>query len=248
MAIDEKTSMKSRLFAKFLCSCTAAVLTVSALLGVAAEARAQAQQPAPEAQPAAPARGEGAAPAGQPAAPARGAATPAPPPAVAGTATPAGYVIGPDDALTVVFWREKELSADVVVRPDGMISLPLINDVRAEGLTPEQLRLALTTAAAKFVEEPTVTVVVKAIHSRKVFITGQVGKPGPYPLNGPTTVLQLIAMAGGVAEYADKSKILVVRKEGGKDLAFPFNYSEVTNGKRLQQNIELKPGDSVIVP
>jgi polysaccharide export outer membrane protein len=157
-------------------------------------------------------------------------------------------VIGPDDLLDVVFWREKELSASVVVRPDGMISLPLINDVRAEGLTPEQLRLALTTAAAKFVEEPTVTVVVKAINSRKVFITGQVGKPGPYPLNGPTTVLQLIAMAGGVAEYADKSKILVVRKESGKDLALPFNYSEVTSGKRLQQNIELKPGDSVIVP
>jgi polysaccharide biosynthesis/export protein len=241
MAIDEKTSMKSRLFAKSLCSCTAAVLTASALLGVAAEARAQAPQPAPAAQPAAPARGRGAAPAAQPAAP-------APAPAVTGTATPAGYVIGPDDALAVVFWREKELSADVVVRPDGMISLPLINDVRAEGLTPEQLRLALTTAAAKFVEEPTVTVVVKVINSRKVFITGQVGKPGPYPLNGPTTVLQLIAMAGGVAEYADKSKILVVRKEGGKDLAFPFNYSEVTSGKKLQQNIELKPGDSVIVP
>ena len=82
-------------------------------------------------------------------------------------------------SLTIVFWREKELSADVVVRPDGMISLPLINDVRAEGLTPEQLRVALTTAASKFVEEPTVTVVVKAINSRKVFITGQVGKPGP---------------------------------------------------------------------
>jgi len=169
-------------------------------------------------------------------------------PASAAVATPAGYIIGPDDNLAIVFWREKELSADVVVRPDGMISLPLINDVRAEGLTPEQLRQTLTTAAAKFVEEPTVTVVVKAINSRKVFITGQVGKPGPYPLGGPTTVLQLISMAGGVAEYASKEKIIVLRTEGGKSVALPFNYKEVMTGKKLQQNVELKPGDSVIVP
>ena len=90
--------------------------------------------------------------------------------------------------------------------------------------------------------------VVKAINSRKVFITGQVGKPGPYPLGGPTTVLQLIATAGGVAEYAKKSKIIVLRTEGGKAVALPFNYEEVMKGKSLQQNIELKPGDTVIVP
>jgi polysaccharide export outer membrane protein len=237
LSIDEKIAMKSRGFAGSLCSGAAAAFAASAMFCLATEAWAQASQPAPAAQPAAPAGADGPVPATAPV-----------PPAASTLATPAGYVIGPDDLLDVVFWREKELSSSVVVRPDGMISLPLINDVRAEGLTPEQLRLALTTAAAKFVEEPTVTVVVKVINSRKVFITGQVGKPGPYPLNGPTTVLQLIATAGGVAEYADKSKILVVRREGGKDVAFPFNYSEVTNGKRLQQNIELKPGDSVIVP
>ena len=129
-----------------------------------------------------------------------------------------------------------------------MISLPLINDVRAEGLTPDQLRRALTAAAAKLVEEPTVTVVVKAINSRKVFITGQVGKPGPYPLNGPMTVLQLISVAGGVAEFADKEKIVVLRNEDGKPVAKAFNYKEVMEGKKLQQNIELKPGDSVVVP
>jgi polysaccharide export outer membrane protein len=168
--------------------------------------------------------------------------------APAGVAPPAGYTIGHDDNLAIVFWREKELSADVVVRPDGMISLPLLNDIRAEGLTPDQLRQQLTTAASKFVEEPTVTVVVKAINSRKVFITGQVGKPGPYPLGGPTNVLQLIAMAGGIAEYADKEKIIVLRTEGGKSVALPFNYKEVMTGKKLQQNVELKPGDSVIVP
>jgi len=102
--------------------------------------------------------------------------------------------------LSIVYWREKDLSADVVVRPDGLISLPLLNDVNASGLTPEQLRVAISQGASKFVEEPTVSVVVKAINSRKVFITGQVAKPGPVPLGGPMTVLQLIAMAGGVAE------------------------------------------------
>jgi polysaccharide export outer membrane protein len=140
------------------------------------------------------------------------------------------------------------MSADVVVRPDGMISLPLLNDIPASGLTPEQLRVAITTGATKFVEEPTVSIVVKAINSRKVYITGQVGKPGPYPLSGPTTVLQLIATAGGVAEYADKSKIVVIRNEGGKQTTFRFNYSDVMKGKNLSQNIELKPGDSVLVP
>jgi polysaccharide export outer membrane protein len=177
----------------------------------------------------------------------------APPPqaaaaAAAGVMPPAGYLIGPDDALSIVYWREKELSADVIVRPDGMISLPLLNDVRAEGLTPEQLRANLTTAASKFVEEPTVTVVVKAINSRKVFVTGQVAKPGPYPLGGQTTVLQLLATAGGLSEYANKKKIMILRTEGGKSQALPFNYEEVMAGKRLQQNIELKPGDTVVVP
>jgi polysaccharide export outer membrane protein len=181
-------------------------------------------------------------------------AAPARPPAAAAPATPAGitpptgYLIGPEDQLSIVYWREKDLSADVVVRPDGMISLPLLNDINASGLTPEQLRVAITQSAGKFVEEPTVSVVVKSINSRKVFITGQVAKPGPYPLGGPTTVLQLIATAGGVAEYADKSKIVVLRNDNGKQTTYPFNYDQVMKRKNLTQNIELKPGDTVIVP
>ena len=182
-------------------------------------------------------------------------ATKQPPPAAAaapgapaGVSLPSGYVIGPEDQLSIVYWREKDLSADVVVRPDGLISLPLLNDVSASGLTPEQLRAAITQGASKFVEEPTVSVVVKAINSRKVFITGQVAKPGPFPLGGPMTVLQLIAMAGGVAEYANKSEIVVIRNENGKQSTFPFNYDQVIKRKSLTQNIELKPGDTVIVP
>ena len=157
-------------------------------------------------------------------------------------------MIGPEDQLGIVYWREKDMSADVVVRPDGMISLPLLNDIPASGLTPEQLRLAITQGAQKFVEEPTVSVVVKAINSRKVFISGQVGKPGPYPLGGPTTVVQLIAMAGGVAEYADKKKIIVLRTENNRPTTFKFNYDDVMKGRNLGQNIELKPGDSILVP
>jgi polysaccharide export outer membrane protein len=181
------------------------------------------------------------------AAPAARPATP-PPSAPAAAPVPADYVIGPDDVLTVVFWRDKDMSTDVGVRPDGKISLPLLNDVQAAGLTPEQLREQITTAAAKFVEDPTVTVVVKEIRSRKVFITGQVGKPGPYALTGPTTVLQLIAMAGGVLEYADSKNITVMRTENGRALSLQFNYKDVTHRKNLKQNIELKPGDTVIVP
>jgi len=172
----------------------------------------------------------------------------APPALPAGVTPPPGYVIGPDDQLAVIYWREKDLSADVVVRPDGLISLPLLNDVAAAGLTPEQLRVIITRGATKFLEDPTVSVVVKAINSRKVFITGMIARPGPYPLAGPTSVLQLIATAGGVAEYANKKKIVIVREENGKEFTLRFNYNDVMKGKNLAQNIDLKPGDSIIVP
>jgi polysaccharide export outer membrane protein len=157
-------------------------------------------------------------------------------------------VIGPDDVLTVVFWREKDLSGDVAVRPDGKITLPLLNDVQAAGLTPEQLRDVLNKAAEAHIQVPEVTVVVKAINSRKVFIMGQVAKPGPYPLLGPTTVMQMIATAGGVHEFADSDNITILRVENGKQVALRFNYEDVQKRKNLQQNILLKPGDTIIVP
>ena len=194
-----------------------------------------------------PATAQGAtpAPAGTPAAPAPSAAPPVVP---AGVVPPAGYVIGPEDVLAIVFWREKDLSTDAAVRPDGMVTVPLLNDVHAAGLTPEQLRERIQAGASKFVEDPTVTVVVKAINSRKVFITGLVAKPGQYPLAGPTSVMQLIAMAGGLHEYANSKKILIMRTEGGEQVAMPFNYQDVLNRRNLKQNIELLPGDTVIVP
>jgi polysaccharide export outer membrane protein len=173
---------------------------------------------------------------------------PAAPVSVAGAKLPPDYVIGPDDILTVVFWREKELSSEVTVRPDGRISIPLIQDVEAAGLTPEQLRDRLNLQAQRFVEDPSVTVVVKEIHSRLVYITGQVSKAGPYPLTARTTIVQLIAMAGGLLEYADAKNIVLIRTENGAPASYRFNYKDVVNRRNLKQNIELKPGDTVVVP
>ena len=183
-----------------------------------------------------------------PAKPAPGANAAKPPVAAPpGVVVPADYVIGPEDILTIVFWREKDLSSDVVVRPDGRISLPVLQDVDAAGLTPQQLRDSLTKTAERYVEDPNVTVVVKEINSRRVFITGQVAKPGPYNLTGPMTVLQLIAFAGGLLEYADEENIVIMRMEKDTPVSYRFNYKEVAERKNLKQNIALKPGDTVLV-
>jgi polysaccharide export outer membrane protein len=164
-------------------------------------------------------------------------------------ATPSGYVIGVDDVLSILFWRDKDLSApEIAVRPDGKVTLPLLNDIQAAGLTPEQLRDTVLEAARKYVEDPNPTVIVKEIKSRKVFITGQVEKPGPYPLNGSVTVLQLIATAGGLRDFADGKNISVIRVRDGKQSIFEFNYQELLKKRYLSQNIELAPGDTVVVP
>jgi polysaccharide export outer membrane protein len=165
-----------------------------------------------------------------------------------GSPPPADYVIGPDDVLMIVFWQEKDLSTEVVVRPDGNISLPLLNDLKAAGITPEQLRLRLVEEARNYIEEPDAAVVVKQVNSRKVFIMGQVQKPGVYPLTAPTTVVQLIATAGGLVEFASIKNILVMRNENGRQIPYRVNYKEILSLKNLSQNIELKPGDTVIVP
>jgi polysaccharide export outer membrane protein len=214
------------------------------------------QQPAPQTPPApAPA-----APPATPPAPAPDATTPpaveapAPPGAQAqtvpttGIQPPPGYVIGARDVLSVIFWRDKDMSADVSVRPDGMISLPLINELRAEGLTPDQLRDQVAQRAARYVADPTVSIVVREIHSRQVYITGEIGRPGAYPLMMPTSVMQLISLAGGLREFAKTKEIVILRTEGGKQSAIQFNYKEVINRKKLTQNILLQPGDTVIVP
>ena len=173
--------------------------------------------------------------------------TTAPAKTVAATSAP-GYIIGPDDILQIVFWREKDLSAEVVVRPDGRISLPLLNDVVAAGRTPDELRNALIEGASPYLAEPNPTVVVKESRSRKVFITGSVEKPGPYLLTGRTTVVQLIAMAGGLKEYADQKNIVVMRGTAGRQVTYGVDYHSIIRRERLEQNVDLLPGDTVLVP
>ena len=175
-------------------------------------------------------------------------ATPNGPSRAPGVEVPAEYVIGPEDVLGINFWRDTDMTGDVTVRPDGRITLPLIGDISATGLTPEALKERITKAAARLIEDPGVTVVVRAINSRKVFITGEVTTPNAYPLSRELTVMQLITLAGGLSEYADKKKITILRTEAGKQQVFKFNYQDVSRGKNLAQNIVLKPGDTVVVP
>ena len=167
-------------------------------------------------------------------------------PAAPAIGPPADFIIGPEDVLSIVFWRDKDMSSQVTVRPDGKISLPLLDDVQAAGLKPAELRAHLIELSKRFFGNPSVTVIVNQINSRKVFITGQVVKPGPYVISAPTTVLQLISMAGGLKDFADSKNILIVRREGGKTVSYAFNYRNLRG--HLQQNIELKPGDTVVVP
>jgi polysaccharide export outer membrane protein len=168
-------------------------------------------------------------------------------PGVTGRGVPAKYVIGVGDVLTITFWRDQRMSGDLLVRPDGKISVLLLNDVQAAGFTPEQLATSLSEAAGKFMNEPDVTVHVKEVHSRRVFIVGEVVTPGAVPLAGDMNVLQLIAVAGGPKEYADKKHIVILRTENGREQKLNFNYDDVLKGKNLKQNILLQPGDTVMV-
>src|SRR5687768_13768837 len=202
------------------------IVTTFVLVATASAAAAFAQAPAP-AQPR----------------PGQQAAAPA-----AGVEVPAEYLVGPEDVLGIVFWRDTEMTGDVTVRPDGKITLPLIGDIHAAGLSTVTLKGVIEKAASKLQQDPSVTVIVKQINSLKVFITGQVANPGTFPLTGPRTVMQLISLAGGVTEYADKKHITVLRLENGRQQVFKFNYNDVAKGKNLAQNIVLKPGDTVVVP
>jgi polysaccharide biosynthesis/export protein len=164
-----------------------------------------------------------------------------------GSPLPSDYVIGPDDVLNIVFWRDADMTQQVTVRPDGNITLPLIGDIKAAGLAPAALKDVITKAAAKFIEDPNVTVVVSQINSRNVFVTGGVSRPGPYPISGQMDVLQIIAVAGGLTEFADAKNIRIVRKENGQTQVFKVNYNELMEGKKMDQNVLHKPGDTVMV-
>ncbi len=157
---------------------------------------------------------------------------------------PKTYIIGAEENLTIEVWKEPNLSRTVLVRRDGKISLPLLGEVQAGGLTPEDLTVSLTAALSKYMTSPNVIVSVSAVNSKKYFIIGQVEKPGSYPLVLPTTVLQALAIAGGFKDYADLKNIKILR--GTKRLR--FNYKDFVNGKDEAQNILLESGDQLIIP
>ena len=158
------------------------------------------------------------------------------------------FHIGVSDVLTISVWKNPELSAQVPVRPDGMIALPLVGEVQAAGLKPDQLRQELNAKFASFVTAPTISVVVNEINSMKVFIVGEVRSPGSYDIIQPTRLMQALAMAGGLSEYADKKDVVVLRQEGSSEKRMIVNVKGVTTGKQLADNILLQPGDTVIVP
>jgi polysaccharide export outer membrane protein len=161
----------------------------------------------------------------------------------------AEYIIGLEDVLSVSVWREPDLSLrEVVVRPDGKISLPLVDDIHANGLTPAQLQDEITGKLKEYVAAPNVTVTVIRIMSQSVSVVGQVARPGTYMLGAPTSVIEILARAGGPTEYAKTKDIKVLRKEGNQTLQFLVNYKDIMKGKNLEQNIILKKGDVVLVP
>jgi polysaccharide export outer membrane protein len=158
------------------------------------------------------------------------------------------YVIGPQDMLDISVWKEAELTRTIPVRPDGKISMPLLNDVRAAGLTPNQLAAQITTSLKRFVTDPQVTVIVTQINSQRVYILGEVTRTGAYPLLPGMTLLQALSSAGGFTQFANRKKIYMFRTENGKQNKYPFDYKAVVDGKRTDENVVLKAGDTIVVP
>lgn len=157
------------------------------------------------------------------------------------------YVIGASDVLTVTVWKDPTLSGSVLVRPDGMISLPLLGDVRASGLTSLQLADQITTKLKKFIQDPNVSVVIGQIHSKVVYLLGEVGKRGPIEMTPGMTLLQAIASAGGLSDYANTKKMYILRDEAGKHEKIPVHYKEALKGDS-SLDLVLKPGDTIVVP
>lgn len=158
------------------------------------------------------------------------------------------YLIGPEDMLDIFVWKNPELSRTVPVRPDGKVSLPLVNDIQAAGLTPSQLRDQLSAKLNEYVPSAEVTVMVREVHSVKVAVMGSVKMPGRYEIKTPATVLEMIAMAQGFSEFADKNGVVVLRQNaGGASERIEFNYRKATKGEE-KENFFVKPGDVIVVP
>jgi polysaccharide export outer membrane protein len=158
------------------------------------------------------------------------------------------YIIQPNDVLMIYVYKEEKLSSKVTVRPDGRISFPLIQDMQAEGLNPGQLKERIEGALKEYIDAPNVTVIVDAIQSYKIYVTGKVGKPGMIMMEKPINVLQALAVAGGFGEFARPAEIVIIRNSGEESALYKFNYPEVIKGNNFSQNMSLKSGDVVVVP
>jgi len=204
--------------------------------GMLAAQQPASQPPAPPAQ-TAPGQPETAGAGTQPAADAK--------PVVPGAPVdPKAYIIGAEDVISIRVWHEPENSGQFVVRPDGKVSVPLVGEIQAAGLTPEKLSANIAESLQRIMVHPEVTVGVERVNSKKYYIQGEVNRPGSYPLVIDTTVLEALVNAGGFRDFANTKKIVILR--GAQRLK--FNYHEVTHGKKMEQNILVKPGDQIIVP
>ncbi|HTV55788.1 MAG TPA: polysaccharide biosynthesis/export family protein [Terriglobia bacterium] len=162
-------------------------------------------------------------------------------------AAPDSYVIGASDELTVTVWKEPTLSGSLLVRPDGMISVPLLGDVTAAGLTPLQLADQIAARLRKYIQDPNVSVVMTQINSKKIYLLGEVAKKGPVEMTPDMTLLEAIASAGGLTDYANSKKIYILRGEAGKQQKIPVHYKQALKGNS-QSNIALRAGDTIVVP
>jgi len=169
--------------------------------------------------------------------------------AAAPTATEAGgYTVNPGDILEISVWKEEGLQKEVAVRPDGYFSFPLTGDIRAEGRTVEDVRGEVASRVARFVPDPVVSVAVTEPRGSKIYVIGQVNRPGEFPINRFVDIVQALSIAGGTTPFAQLDSIKILRREGKTQTAIPFAYSDIAAGRRLQQNIILMPGDTVLVP
>lgn len=167
----------------------------------------------------------------------------------AAQAIPAGnYAVNPGDILEISVWKEEDLQKQVLVRPDGYFSFPLTGDIRAKDRSVEEIRADVAAQVSRYVPDPVVSISVLEARGSKVYVVGQVTRPGEFPINRLVDIVQAISMAGGPTPFAQLDNIKVLRREGETQLAIPFAYGDIAAGKRLQQNIVLRPGDTVLVP
>jgi polysaccharide export outer membrane protein len=158
------------------------------------------------------------------------------------------YTVQPMDRIRVMVWKEPELTGDYLVRLDGFVTLPLLGDLHAAGRSPAQLSVEIQEKLKLFLERPIAAVAVVEANSARFFVIGQVARSGSYPMFGRTTILQALALAGGFREFAKRDRILIIREAGGEMISIPFNYKALEDGKNLEQNLPLEPGDTILVP